>query len=218
MAHTRADGRRERWRDHRQTRRVELMAAVIAAVPVLGPRPGLDDIAAHSGIAKPVFYRYFADKADLYLAVGRTVAETVVTEITDAINREATPDAMLAAGIDAYLSRVEEGPELYRFVAHPPIEGAGDPLTSYATVVGLHVSRVIGDFLRAGGLDSGAAEPWGFGLVGMVRAAAERWLEHPTMSRQALSASLSQLAWSGLGQVVEQAGGGNIRALRAHEG
>jgi len=211
VAYTRAgtepDGRRERWRGHREARRAELIAAVITAVQESGAGIGMDDIARMSGIAKPVFYRYFADKADLYLAVGRTVAETVVEEITAAINRQSNPEAMLAAGVDAYLRRVEASPELYRFVAHPPIDrpAVTDPLSDYATVVGLHVSRVIGDFLGDAGLDSGAAEPWGFGLVGMVRAAGERWLDHPIISRRALSAHLTGLAWSGLAQVTEGA-------------
>ena len=75
-----SDGRSERWREHREARREELIAAVIAVVADLGPEVRMDDITKVSGIAKPVFYRYFNDKSDLFLAVGRTVAEGVVAD------------------------------------------------------------------------------------------------------------------------------------------
>ena len=38
---------------------------------------------------------------------------------------------------------------------------------------------------------------WAHGLVGMVHRVSEWWLEHPTMSRDALPDSLVALVWSG---------------------
>jgi hypothetical protein len=71
-------------------------------------------------------------------------------------------------------------------------------LDDYATIVGLHATAVIGEILRESGQDSGAAELWGFGIVGLVRAAADRWLEQPTMSRAAVVDYLTELIWPGL--------------------
>jgi AcrR family transcriptional regulator len=178
-----------------------LIDAVIAAVAERGAAVGMDDISAASGIAKPVFYRYFADKADLFLAVGRAVAENVVAEVTAAIDRADTPRATLEAGIDAYIGTIERNPALYQFVVAHPATGrssGGDLLGDYASVVGVHASRVIGEFMRQAGMDSGAADAYGFGIVGMVRAAADRWLEQQTMSRSALVAYLTDLVWPGL--------------------
>jgi AcrR family transcriptional regulator len=178
-----------------------LIAAVIAAVGELGPAVGMDDISAASGVAKPVFYRYFNDKADLFLAVGRAVAESVVADTMAAIDRAGSPRAKLEAGIDAYVAGIEANPQLYRFVATHRTAGrtaGGDLLGDYASVVGLHASRVIGDFMREAGMDAGVADPWGFGIVGLVRSATDRWLEQPTMSRTALVAYLTDLVWPGL--------------------
>jgi AcrR family transcriptional regulator len=161
----------------------------------------MDDISAASGIAKPVFYRYFTDKADLFLAVGRAVALNVVTEVTAAIDRASSPRAKLEAGIDAYIATIEANPALYEFVAANPATGrssGGDLLGDYASVVGLHASRVIGQFMREAGMDSGGADPYGFGIVGLVRAATDRWIEQPTMSRAALVTYLTDLVWPGL--------------------
>jgi AcrR family transcriptional regulator len=157
-----------------------------------GAGVGLDDIARVSGIAKPIFYRYFRDKAELFIEVGREVAEAVVAETTAAIDAARSPRSKLAAGIDAYLASIESRPELYRFVIQHR------DLDDYATIVGLHATAVIGEFLREAGQDSGAAELWGFGIVGLVRAAADRWLEQRTMSRAAVVDSLTDLIWPGL--------------------
>jgi AcrR family transcriptional regulator len=149
----------------------------------------MDDISKTAGIAKPVFYRYFRDKADLFVEVGRIVAEQVVEETTIAIDAAESPRAKLAAGIDAYLRGIESRPELYRFaVRHRDL---GD----YVTIVGLHATRIIAEFLRQAELDAGAAELWGFGIVGLVRGAADRWLEERTMSRADVVRDLTDLIW-----------------------
>jgi AcrR family transcriptional regulator len=195
------DGRRDRWQAHREARRGELIAAVIAVVSEHGPGVGMDDIAAASGLAKPVFYRYFSDKSDLFLAVGRAVAESVVAETTAAIDQARSPRAKLEAGIGAYVASIEANPGLYRFAAARPTtwrSPGGDLLDDYASVVGLHAARIIGELTREAGMDSGAAEPWGFGIVGLVRSATDRWLDNPTMSRAALVSYLTSLIWPGL--------------------
>jgi AcrR family transcriptional regulator len=202
------DGRRDRWRAHREVRRAELIAAVLAAVIDRGPTIGMDDISAATKIAKPVFYRYFADKADLFLAVGRSVAQGVVAEVTEAIDRAESPKAKLEAGIGAYIASIEANPELYRFVATNRTIGRGadgDLVNDYADIVGLHASLVIGEFMREAGVDSGAADPWGFGIVGLVRAATDRWLAHKTMSRAALVTYLTDLIWPGLSRAAASA-------------
>ncbi len=198
----RADGRRARWAAHRTARRKELIAAVVAAVRAEGADLSMDDIAAASGIAKPVYYRYFADKADLHVAVGRAVAGSVVRQVTETLSSEGTARTKLVASIDAYVRLVESDPEVYRFVvrtAPPPSRvAASDPVEDFATVVGLHATQIVGNLRRAAGVDTGAAEVWGFGLVGMVRAAVDRWVDHPSMSRPALVDYLADLVLPGL--------------------
>jgi AcrR family transcriptional regulator len=161
----------------------------MAVVSELGADVGMDDIGKASGIAKPVFYRYFKDKADLFVEVGRIAAEQVVLETTIAIDAAESPRAKLAAGIEAYLGGIESRPELYRFaVRHRDL---GD----YVTIVGLHASRVIAQFSQDTKMDAGTAELWGFGIVGLVRGAADRWLEQRTMSRAAVVRDLTDLIW-----------------------
>ena len=51
------------------------------------------------------------------------------------------------------------------------------------------------------------AETWGFAIVGTVHAAADRWLEEPTISRETLAADLTDLLWSGARSVPHRRGG-----------
>ncbi|MGB8652288.1 MAG: TetR family transcriptional regulator [Mycobacteriales bacterium] len=196
------DGRRLRWAEHRVARRTELIEAVITTVRARGPVIDLDDVSAVSGIGKAVLYRYFDDKADLFLAVGREVAERISSAVVAAVDGQREPRAMLAAGIAAFLRCVDEDPDLYRFVVHRPL--TDQAVRDHSAVVGEHMSRLIGDLLRAAGLDSGVAEPWAFAMVGAVRAAAERWLDQRTLTRPALAAHLTDLLWSGAGAASPQ--------------
>ena len=191
----RRDGRRERWDAHRLERRSELIEAVLSAVRERGAGVDMDDVAAVSGVAKQVFYRYFENKAELYLAVGREVGERLAVDVAAALEATNNPRDMIGAALDTFLRAVEADPHVYRFVLQRPANAA--TASDYSAVISKHASRVISDLLRAGGFDTGAAEPWGFAIVGAVRSAAERWLDEPTMSRAALSGYLTNLIWSG---------------------
>jgi AcrR family transcriptional regulator len=206
-----ADGRRLRWQAHRDVRRDELIAAAIAAVRRHGANVGMEQIAAQAGTSKAVVYRYFTDKADLYLAVGGRIAGILTDTITRAMEDQGEPRAVLQAGVEAYLTLIEAEPELYRFVVRRPLLDrpvtlGQDPVADYMNVLGARISRVLGDVLRDVGLDSGAAEPWGYGMVGMVHSAGDWWLERQSMSRSALAEYLTSLIWGGLAGAYAAAG------------
>src|SRR3954447_9390070 len=203
------DGRHERWSAHRIARRAELIEAVLGAVRERGPGIDMDDIAAVSGVAKPVFYRYFKDKGDLFLAVGVEVGERLVADVVAALEGTQHPRAMIAAAVDTFLRAVEDDPQVYRFVLQRPANAA--TASDYSAVISRRASRVIGDLLRDAGLDTGAAEPWGFAMVGAVRSAAERWLDEPTMSRAALTGYLTNLMWAGSRRAPSAATSGGDR-------
>jgi AcrR family transcriptional regulator len=196
----RTDGRRTRWHDHRAQRRDELITAALRAVVQYGSDVDMAQVAAVAGVSKPVLYRYFADKAELWTAVGQKVAGLVVEAVAPAL---ATMDAryeLIAATIDAYLSAIESNPDVYQFIVH----NSGTPamthiLDSAARTIATELARAVGDRLRDLGLDSGGAEPWAYGMVGMVRAVGDWWIQHDRpLSRPALTEYLTTLLWHGL--------------------
>jgi AcrR family transcriptional regulator len=198
------DRRDSRWDEHRRARREQLVQATLAAVGKYGAGVGMDEIAAEAGTSKTVVYRHFADRAELYVAVCTRVAAQLLPKLRSAIESGGHPREMVAAAIDAYLAFIEADPELYRFVVHQQTidRPASDPLDSLSSLVGEQAAAAISVALQQSGHDPAAAAPWGHGVVGLVRSAADWWLraDRP-MLRTELAAHLTDLAWAGLSAV-----------------
>jgi AcrR family transcriptional regulator len=196
----RPDGRSRRWADHRERRRAELVEAVIEAIRELGPEPGIDAVAAHAGVSKPVLYRYFTDKSGLWLAVGRQAATAVVEAIAPAVAAVREDRDVVAAAIDAYLTFIEADPHVYRFVVHQRgVARDTDVVADAMDTVASGLARILGDRLRALGLDSGPALPWAYGIVGYVQTVADWWLrQQQPISRTALAEYLTTFLWGGI--------------------
>ncbi|GIE94675.1 TetR/AcrR family transcriptional regulator [Paractinoplanes rishiriensis] len=194
------DGRKGRWAGHREQRRSELTAAAIEAIRELGPEVGMDAIAAHAGVSKPVLYRYFADKSELWLAVGQEAAGMVLDAIVPAVANVREERAVIAAAIDAYLAHIEADTNLYRFVVHQPdVTRHRDVVADVVDTVASGLARILGDRLRARGLDSGAATPWAYGVVGYVQSVGDWWLRRQQpISREALGEYLTTFLWGGV--------------------
>ncbi|GDY30035.1 TetR family transcriptional regulator [Gandjariella thermophila] len=203
------DGRRERWRAHREARRAEFVEATVRAVARHGPDVGMDEIAAEAGVSKPVLYRHFTDKADLYVAVGRRATELLMSRVVPALTGCGTPYEWIRRSVDAYLGTIDDYPDLYRFVvrrsfADRPV--SEDPVAEDKTMIAAQLAALLGDHLRAFGVDSGGAEPWAHAIVGMVHSAGDWWLERRSMSRQSLTDYLTRLIWHALDGALRESG------------
>ena len=202
------DRRTSRWDAHRRTRRTELTDAAIAAIRAHGAGVGMDDVAAQARTSKTVVYRHFADRTELYMAVCARVADVLLGQIRAAMDGTTNPRAKAAGAISAYLRLIEHDPEVYRFVVHRPLVDRAldaDPVADLVSLIGTEAAAVIADQLSRVGAGTDAAVPWGHGVVGMVRAAADNWLANPGgMSRDELAAHLTDLAWAGLSGVTAQ--------------
>lgn len=196
------DKRASRWDAHRQARRAELVDAAILAIRRHGAGLGMDEVAAQAATSKTVVYRHFADRADLYVAVCERVAGVLLAGVRDAMTAADGPRATAAAGIGAYLRLIEADPEVYRFVVHRPLlnrDVGADPVGDLVSRVGDQAAVVIREQLARTGRDTTGATPWGHGIVGLVQAAADNWLARPDgMTREDLTAYLTDLAWAGL--------------------
>jgi AcrR family transcriptional regulator len=196
---------RQDARDRRRAeRRSEMVEAAIEAVREHGPGVSVAQIAAAAGITKPVLYRHFADRADLQRAVGETAAEMLMSRIYPTLEIEAEPIEHVAAVIDAFLAGIEDEPQLWRFVVHNPAEAepGAEIVEDVRGNVAALLATIFGERLRAEGRDSGGAEAWAYGLVGMVQSAGDWWLDRRTMSRDAMTNYLTSLIWGGIAGVT----------------
>src|SRR3954451_6188482 len=111
------DGRRARGTEHRRARREDLVAAAVEAVRLARPDCAVDDVARSAGVSKTVIYRYFTDKDELVDAVLERIATVILLpRLLGEIAAERADDrAGLRAVIAAFVSLIEDEPELYGF-------------------------------------------------------------------------------------------------------
>ncbi|TCP49302.1 TetR family transcriptional regulator [Tamaricihabitans halophyticus] len=179
----------------------ELVDAGLAAIRERGADVGVAEVAARVGTSKAGVYRYFDSKAALHVAVCQRVGDTVADRVSGAMARERTARRKLSAAVDEYLRLIESDPRVYRFVTRQPVPDraiGADPLAEASALLGERIAVQLSELFRSLAPPA-AARPWGHGLVGMVRAAADQWLaDEPRIPRAELAEYLTELAWSGL--------------------
>lgn len=185
---------------HREQRRAELIDAAVAAIDKHGPGASMEKIARAAGVTKPILYRHVGGREEFVAALTERFVNELLERLETVLgDASAGGRELLAAGIDGYLEMVERRTALYRFLLrHAGEAGGGEVLTRVFQRIAQPTVGMIGEQLRAAGADSGAADPWGYGLVGLVHAAGDWWLEHRTMPRKRLVEYLVALVWDGM--------------------
>jgi AcrR family transcriptional regulator len=201
------DARRDRWGAHREQRRREFVDAALRVLEAQGPDLLMDAVAAEAGVTKPVLYRYFSDKAALLRALDERGSEILLERLLPAINASSPARARVRDAVGAYFAVIDEHPNLYWLARRAHSDGiGGDPVQRNKEFISTALTAVIGDYLRMFGLDSGAAEPWAYGITGMVQSTGEWWLQRRSMSRPHVVGYVTQLIWQALSGVAREAG------------
>lgn len=205
----RRDARRDRWTAHRARRREEFVAAALRVLATHGPELPMDAVAAEAGVTKPVLYRYFADKAALVRALGEHASALLQERLVPALTADGPAMTRIRDGVGAYFAIIDENPELYWLLArHGGSDSSPGPgvVARQKEFIAATLTAVYGDFLRGFGLDTRAAEPWAFGITGLVQSTGEWWLDRRSMGRAQVIDYVSQLIWWALTGVLREAG------------
>lgn len=202
-----ADARRERWQAHRLSRRQEFVEATIRAVTRHGPDVGMDDIAAEAGVSKPVLYRHFTDKADLYLAVGLRATDLLMAEIVPALADDGAILERIERAVGCYLRFIDQYQELYRLLVLRPDPIKSSLVQEDRNKIAAVLAEMLAAYLKLFRLDTALAGPSAHGIVGLVQGAGEWWLDHhDAMTREQLTNHLSTLIWHGIDGVLRSGG------------
>jgi AcrR family transcriptional regulator len=200
-----ADARRDRWSAHREQRRGAFIAAALRVLEGQGPDLTMDAVAAEAGVTKPVLYRYFSDKTALVTALGEHGSSMLITRLIPAITADLPALDRVRGAVAAYFAALDERPSLYWLIVRHTageIPAENDPYQRNKELIGSALTAVFGDYLRACGLDSGAAEPWAYGITGLVQSTAEWWLQRRSMSRVHVVEYTTQLIYAALAGVL----------------
>jgi AcrR family transcriptional regulator len=217
LAKPTSDGRRSRWDAHREQRRAEFVDAALRVLARSGPDLPIDAVAAEAGVTKPVLYRYFTDKAALVEALGDAGSAFLFARLVPAMQSDHPPLDRVREAVGAYFAVIDEHPNLYWLLARwPGAESAAEPGGAAAPrgntvqrdkdLIATSLTAILGDYLRVFGLDSGAAEPWAYGITGLVQSTGEWWLSRRSMSRAHVVDYVTELIWAALSGVLRDAG------------
>lgn len=191
-----ADRRSTRWEAHRQERRAAFVDAAVRAIDKHGPEAGIAEIAAEAGVSKPVLYRYFADKDEVYAAVGRWGAAQVLERVTPPLFDEGPVRDRITIACDGYLSVIEEHPAVFALLVRH--RSGEDPLADGKIQIAEALAQVVARTLNIVGADADAAEPWAHGLVGLALAMGEWWLGREALPRAEVNRYLATFVWHSL--------------------
>ena len=160
----------------------------------------VDDIAAAAGVTKPVLYRHFDSKRDLYLAVLEDHLGDLIGRLWVALSSSPDPRERLRRGLEAYFEFVEEREDGFRMLVEAGARfdpAARAKLATAWDTLADGVARTVGDLLRAAGLDPAGAPIYARAMIGMTQAVADWWVRTRRVPREQLVDYLLALTWRG---------------------
>lgn len=169
----------------------------------------MDDIAARANVSKPVLYRHFPSKLDLYLAIVDARGTELLAAIDEAVRPFVETDrgdgrAVVQAIVGAYITFVGSAGEASALLFESDV--AHDPDVRERVESASHdAARRIADALTGTtDLEAGAARLVAAGLVAMAQGAAIHTMRHPDgPSRERTADVVSRLVWRGVAGFLE---------------
>lgn len=170
----------------------------------------MDDIAEGAEVSKPVLYRHFPSKLDLYLAVVDHRGEALVHRIDEAL-AQIRPDsggrAVVRAIVGAYVEFVEQAGQSFSLLFESDVTRDSDvrERVQHASVQAAHA---IGRGLReVAALPPAHAELLSTALVGMAQVAATSRYRTQEVSVDGAVDLVTALAWRGIAGLVRDHAG-----------
>ena len=175
----------------RAARREALLDAADRIVQRDGPAATMAVIAAEAGITKPVLYRHFGDKHGLYAALGERYTGALLAQLQEALDAGSGRRDRVRRTVDAYLAAIQARPQVYRFLVlseESPV--AHSQVRSFTRRLSEQLAVGMAAELGAAPL---RAAVWAHGVVGMVQAAGDWWLDSPQVLREQVVDDLTDL-------------------------
>jgi len=174
------DARSERWREHRKKVRSEIVDAAFRAIDKRGPDLSVREIAEEAGTAKPKIYRHFADKDDLFHAIGGRLRDMLGAAIFPAVNLSAdSAREVIRSSVEQYVGLVNEHPNVLRFLIQGRFavqsESARRTLNEGREIT-LAIAEMFNNELREMQLDPAAIELAAVATFGTAASATDWWL------------------------------------------
>jgi AcrR family transcriptional regulator len=157
----------------------------------------LDEIAAAAGVTKPILYRHFDSKRDLYLALLARHREDL-TSFAGVVPAQGSHRDRLRAVVEAWLAYVESHAYAWKMLFRDT--GGGPEVQAHRQEVQARAREVMVDMIRLLGdrrIPARELEPLAELLRSGMASLVLWWMDNPGTSRDALIDSISRV-WLGL--------------------
>lgn len=211
-ATTGANGQRKQRKQRMPAadRRAAILDAALGVFASAGfHEASLDAVAARAGISKALIYEHFVSKQELHRALLDTYGQELIVRVTGAATAADPGEARLRAGVEEFLSFVEDRPEAWRMVFRhlddPGVAAWVEQMRSQvAGTIGVLITRDAPLDLGEGGPSSELiATMLAQQLIGGAQALANWWDEHDEVSREQMRDLIMNFAWVGLERLAE---------------
>ncbi len=188
--------------------RAELIESTLRAIDEYGPDLSIDDVVRTAQIPRPKLYRFFDDKDALFAAVGERVQEMVIERVMPQFDLTGTALDFVRSALIAYIDLVDERPNIFRFLVNSHFTEGRSPssLIDSGRPLSDAIAEVVGAVLRARG---GRDDELGYVIdaeLGAVGLGVLRWLNNPTIDKDALVEELTTFIWGGFSAAAASRG------------
>ncbi len=159
----------------------------------------MDDIAEHAEVSKPVLYRHFPSKLDLYLDVVDHRAEALVVAIDAILRSEATSGrAVVRAIVRAYVEFVEQAGDSFSLLFESDVTRDAEVRRRVEGASAAAAEAVCHGLRELAGMPPDHAQLVSAALVGMARVAATARYRTGSVPVDDAVELITGLAWRGV--------------------
>ncbi len=159
----------------------------------------VEEIAAKSGVSKPIVYEHFGGKEGMYAVVVDREIQALTDALSGALEAGGHPKLLVERTALALLGYIEQNEDGFRIlVRDSPVAQSTGTFSSLIGDVATQVEYLLADQFRRRRLDTGVVPIYAQMLVGMVALTGQYWLDARDLDKSVVAAHLVNLAWNGL--------------------
>ena len=159
----------------------------------------IEEIAHRANVSKPVVYEHFGGKEGIYAVVVDREMQTLLHEMSSALEEDGHPRLLLERAAGALLGYVESSADGFRIlVRDSPVATSTGTFSSLLNDIASQVEHILGVQFGKRGYEPKLAALYAQALVGMVAFTGQWWLEIGKPKKEEVAAHLVNLSWNGL--------------------
>lgn len=163
-----------------------------------GSGASIESIAAEAGVTKPIVYARVGDRAALCDALAERLNDRLTSAARDRVKSLEPSHEALVAFFLATLETIGAHRSLFMFVSRGVDDDMGTRSLLLASRSVPRLAALLSYWRERLGLDASSAEPWAYGVIGMVNMVSLWWVASGDEPAERLAVRLADLVWPGL--------------------